>query len=56
MDYSKFFKIENVRQTINDCLTCKCYERCKNAILYEPEWVIKCINYGLLKNQLLENK
>ena len=55
MDYSKF-KIENFKQTINDCLTCKCYERCKNAILYEPEWVVKCINYGLLKKQILGDK
>jgi hypothetical protein len=55
MDYSKL-KIENFKQTIHDCFTCKCYESCKNAILYEPEGVIKCINYGLLKNQLLENK
>ena len=49
----KYNKIENFKQTINDCLTCKCYERCKNAILYEPEWVVKCINYGLLKKQIL---
>lgn len=53
MDYLKF-KIEERKQTINDCLTCNCYERCKNAILHEPEWVVRCINYGLLKNQLLK--
>ena len=55
MDYSKF-KIENFKQTINDCFACKCYERCKNAILYEPEWIVKCINYGLLKKQILGDK
>ena len=28
----------------------------KNDILHHPEWEVKCINYGLLKNQLLGDK
>lgn len=55
MDYSKF-KIENFKQTINDCFACKCYEMCKDDILHHPEWQVKCINYGLLKKQILGDK
>ena len=36
---------------INYCKTC---EKCINIIKNEPNWIVKCIRFGALKNKIKE--